>query len=338
MNGPEKPTSDLDHPLPETPGSRGRVGFRRACRAGVALGVMAYLASGIFAVRPNEVGIVRRFGKVVVATAGGRSASLLYPPGLHYRLPYPITRLNKVRPAETRTVAIGFDPMDGLVGMAADPRAAEFLTGDQNIMRLRMTVQYTIGDPILFLFGAGDPEALLRREAEACLARAVAAVGVDHLIGAERVKISDETRQDLEREMERHHPGVKVTAVSLQAPSPPQEVADAFNDVQSAKAEKDQMTLEAEGYRNKRVTEADGEADKLKREAEAYRQRRVAEAQGEAKRFEDRYEEYRQARRVTALRLYLDTMEEVLPRMKKVLVDSDEHGGPVDLGIIDAKR
>lgn len=299
----------------------------RVFRAILVLAAVAYLGSGFYVVKPAEMGVVRLFGKVT----GPR------PPGLHYRLPFPVTRFNRVRPAETKTVTVAFDRVDQLLGRTADPRRSEFLTGDQNIMQLRLTVQYTVTDPVAYLFGSTDPEAVIRAEAESCLSGAVASTGVDELIGAGRVRVKAAVRQELDREIVRHHLGVGVSAVSLQAPTPPKEVAQAFNDVQSAKAEKHRLVLEAEGYRNGVVTRAYGEADQARREAEAYHERRIAEAQGESKRFADLYEQYRQAKSVTGTRLYIEAMEEILPRMKKVFVDSDENGEPVDLGLFSSE-
>jgi len=302
-------------------------------RALVALAVVAYFCSGLYIIKPNEIAIVRLLGKVVSTTVDGRPSPRIMLPGLHYRLPYPITRLSRVRPTETKTLTVGFEQVDRLLGREADPRRSEFLTGDQNIMQLRMTVQFTVDDPVAYLFGATEPEAVVRVDAESCLADAVASIGVDELIGAERVKASAEVRRELDRRIAFHNPGVRITAVSLQAPTPPKEVANAFNDVQSAKSEKYRTALEAEAYRNDVVTRASGEADKTRREGEAYRDRRVAEAEGEAKRFEDLYEQYRQAKSVTRMRLYIEAMEEILPAMKKVFVDSEKGGSPIDLGL-----
>ena len=312
--------------------------WRWVCRAFAVAVAAVYLGSGIYIIRPGEVGVVRRFGKVVSATVEGKSAPLIATPGLHYRVPYPFTRLDKVRPMETKTVTVGFERVDQILGRDTDPRRSEFLTGDQNIMQLRLTIQYTIDDPISFLFGTMDPEALLKVEAEGCLAEAVAAIAVDDLIGSARAGLGAAVRRGLEREIQIHNPGIRLSEVNFQAPAPPQAVADAFNDVQSAKAEKQKIALEAEAYHNETVTRAYGEADKLKREGEAYRERRVAEAQGEAKRFEDLYGEYRLAKRVTSLRLYLEAMEEILPQLKKVFVDTDEQGGPIDVGLFNAKQ
>jgi membrane protease subunit HflK len=322
----------------EPPPGGGKGWRRRILPALVLVAAVAYAASGVYVVRPSEKGIVRRFGKVVSTRVEDGRAPKILSPGPHYRLPSPITRLDRVRPDETKTVTVGFERVDELLGRAADPQRAEFLTGDQNIMQLRLTIQYVINDPLAFLFGSTSPETVLKAEVGACLARAVAELGVDELIGAGRVGVSARVRAELDREIRLHGLGLRVSAVSFQAPTPPKEVAAAFNEVQSAKAERHRLVLEAQGYRNGRVTRAAGEAGKLRREAEAYAERRVAEAEGEGKRFEDLHEEYRQAKGVTQWRLYVEAMEEILPRMKKVFVDADEEGSPIDLGLYHVRR
>ncbi len=296
--------------------------------------VFAYLCSGFYMINPSETGVVRRFGKVATTQIQGEASYRTYAPGLHYRLPWPVTRLDRMRPLETKTVAVGFERMDEILGRAGDPARAAFLAGDQNIMQLRMTVQYTLADPVAYLLNAEYAGRILEAEAEACLSAALADMDVDTLIGPGRAAVSARVREALDRDLQRHRLGLSVRTVNFQAPAPPKEVADAFNEVQTAKAEKRRMALEAETYRNELVTRAAGEADQVLREGEAYRTRRVAEAQGEAARFTKLYEEYRQAKYVTGLRLYIEAMEEILPKMKKVFVDESETGGPLDLGLI----
>ncbi len=301
------------------------------------MALAAYAGSGVFFIRPNEIGVVRVLGKIVSTSVDGRTAAQLYAPGPHIRLPWPIGRLDRLRPAETRTATVGFERVDEILGQRGDPSRSDFLTGDQNLMQMRMTVQYVVDDPPAYLFAAASPEEALRTEAENCLYQAIASIGVDDLIGAGRTRASAAVRDLLDRRLGEHHLGLRVIAVNLQAPAPPAEVAEAFNDVQSAKAERNQSALEAESYHNEIVTRAYGEADKAIREAEAYRERRIAEAEGEAKRFEDLAGEYQQAKSVVALRLYIEAMEQILPGMKKVFVDSADGANAIDLTLIQAK-
>ncbi|MEW6358907.1 MAG: FtsH protease activity modulator HflK [Planctomycetota bacterium] len=318
--------------------NEGRRSGRTAIRAIIVLLLLAYFCSGVCVIRPNEAGIVRRFGRIRSAVIDGKPVPKILQPGLHYRLPWPITRLSRVRPNETRTITVGYQAADILLGQPANPAAEEFLTGDQNIMRLQMSVQYTVGDPIAFLFGARDPVVILRTEAESCLTRAVSSVNVDDLVGVARVTIANEVRVEIDREMALHQPGIRVTAVNLLATAPPRDVADAFGDVQNARAERERLIHGAEAKRESDLRGAEAQADALLNDAGAYHRERVEVAKGEAERFEDVYGEYKQAKEVTALRLYIEAMEEILPKLKKVIVDSDDKGGPVDLGIIESKQ
>ena len=284
----------------------------------------AYLFSGTYIVRPNEVAVVRRFGKIVDPAAA---------PGLHLRVPWPLERVDKVNVSETRTVSVGFEEPDQVLGRQALPREGEFLTGDQNIIALRLMLQYTVSDPVKFLTVMADPEAVCRRAAELALTSLVGQTGVDDLVGPERVAVSSEVARRMQAELDRLGAGIAVTSANLQTPLPPQEVAAAFNDVQNAKQEMQQVQFQAEGYKNEAVLKAQGDADKLMREAEAYRQQRTAQAEGEAKRFDDLYAQYKDSKEVTSLRLYIEAMEEILPQMKKVIVDSVP-GNEMDIGVV----
>ncbi len=290
----------------------------------VALAAAGYLLSGVCVVRPNEVAVVRRFGRIVDPGAA---------PGLHLRMPRPFERVDKVNVSETRTASIGFEEPDQLLGRQALPRESEFFTADQNIVALRLMLQYTVSDPVKFLTVMADPVAACRKAAERALTALVARTGVDDLIGPQRVAVSHEVARQMQAELDRLGAGVAVTSANLQTPLPPQDVAAAFNDVQNAKQEMQQVQFQAEGYKNEAVLKAQGEADKVLREAEAYRQQRTAQAEGEAKRFDDLYAQYKDSKEVTSLRLYIEAMEEILPLMKKVIVDS-RPGGEMDIGII----
>ena len=297
---------------------------RRVIRIVLAVAALGYLFSGTYIVRPNEVAVVRRFGKIVNPAAA---------PGLHLRLPWPLERVDKVNVSETRTASVGFEEPDQLLGRQASPREGEFLTGDQNIINLRLMLQYTVADPVKFLTVMSDPAAICRKAAERSLTTLVAQTGVDDLIGPERVAISFEVARRMQEELVRLGAGIAVTSANLQTPLPPQEVAAAFNDVQNAKQEMQQVQFQAEGYKSEAVLRAQGDADKLMREAEAYRQQRTTQAEGEAKRFDDLYAEYKDSKEVTSLRLYIEAMEDILPQMKKVIVDSVA-GNEMDIGVI----
>jgi len=329
---PDKPTRENDAHRADRRGMR-------PIRYLVGLAVVLYLLSGFYSVRPDEQAIVRRFGRLLgYVLPSGEVKPRIIPPGLHYHLPYPIERVDRIRTRETKTISVGFQAPDEVLARASRPTEAEFLTGDQNIMNLQMTVQYTISDPVVYLLNFADAKALLEREATAALTAVVATMGVDDLIGPARRLVSKRVYDALQYELKLHGIGVDVRSVNFQSPTPPQEVAAAFNEVQSAKAEMHRLQLDAESYRNETITRAQGEADRMLREAEAYALSRVEEARGEAERFEKILKEYSNSKELTSLRLYIEALEQILPKMRKLIVDSSNKGEPINIGIINTEK
>ena len=293
-------------------------------RIAAAIGIL-WLLTGVTIVRPNEAAVVRRFGAVIQRRA---------EPGLLLALPWPVDRVDRVPVREQRRLTVGFEAGDVVLGRPADPRQREFLTGDQNLVYLQAVVQYTIRDPVAWLLAARDPEGMLRRAAESTLAAVAAGQPVDALLTTGRLALQERLRVGTQERADRYGLGVDVNTVLLQEVAPPAEVAEAFKAVASAREDRNRIVNEAEAYRNDVVPRARGEAERLIQEAIAYRDRRIATARGDARRFLQAYTAYRLAPGVTATRLYLETIEELLPRWKTIVVD--RHGGraPVDLGIL----
>lgn len=283
-----------------------------------------YLLSGVYIVGSDEVGVVRLFGKVWQGRV---------PPGLHYRLPFPFARLDKVKVRQVRRVTIGMEAPDTVLGWQASPTQAQFLTGDQNIINLRAVVQYTVRDPVRFLFATQDAEGIVRRVAETVLATEIAQMPVDEVMTTGKIAIQNRVREKTQRLLDSVYDiGISVAAVTIERVAPPEEVKAAFDAVTQARQARHQRILEAQSYANAIVPKARGEAQKLLNEAIAYRDKRITEAKGDASRFLALLTEYRKAKDVTNARLYLEAMEELLPRIKKVIVDTQ--GGRLDLGMV----
>lgn len=280
-----------------------------------------YLLSGVYIVGSDEVGVVRLFGRVWQERV---------PPGLHYRPPFPFTRLDKVKVRQVRRVTVGMEAPDVVMGRQTNPLQAQFLTGDQNIILVRTVVQYTVHDPVRFLFTAADPEGIIQRVAESALASEIAQMPVDEVMTTGKIAIQNRVRQQAQLWLDRI--GVSVVAVTIEKVAPPDPVKDAFEAVTQARQNRHRLILEAQSYANTVIPQARGEAQKLINEAVAYRDRRIAEAKGEAERFLALLAEYRKAKDVTSARLYLEAMEELLPKIKKVIVDP--HGGQLDVGMV----
>lgn len=294
---------------------RGRV-------AGVVAVVVGglWLASGFYVVRPAERGVVLQFGRVVGETE----------PGLRYRLPWPVQSHWIVDVAQVRRAEIGFRTSAGRA--QAVPQEALMLTGDENIVDVHLFVQYLVQDPVKFLFRARDPEQALRASAEVALRAAVGENTIDYTMTEGRAEVQDRVKRRLQELLDLYGTGLVVTDARLLVVDPPREVREAFHDVVRAWEDRERLIKEAEGYREDVLPKARGEAAQMVRAAEAYREQRLIRAQGDATRFLALMEEYRRAEDVTRERLYLETIERVLPGTQKFILDAGGgRGGIVPL-------
>ncbi len=284
------------------------------------LGIAAlYLAGGIYLVPPDRQAVVTRFGRVVDARV---------PPGIHYHLPYPVERIYRLKVRETRRAIVGGEAADETLGRT-QPFQAQFLTGDQNIIQMRVVAQYSVSSPADFLFRAENLESLVRDAVETELARETARRGVDALLTTDKIQVQEAARERAQALLEGYRAGVSLASVNIESVAPPAEVAEAFRDVAGARADAARIINEAQGYANDVLPRARGAARQLVEGAEAYRTRKINEARGDAERFTKLAEEYRKAREVTSERLYVEAMEQILPRIKKLIVEKD-----VDLSIV----
>jgi len=285
--------------------------------------LILYLASGIFIVRPDEQGVVKRFGKFDRLTS----------PGLNYHLPYPIETVLTPAVTQVKRVEIGFRTLSSGPSTRYQeiPTEALMLTGDENIVSAEAIVQYKIKDPVKYLFKIILPEQSVKDAAEAVLRQVIGARGIDEALTIGKYEIQEETKNLLQRLLDSYDSGILIVAVQLQDVNPPQEVQDAFKDVASAKEDKSKYINQAEGYRNDIIPKARGEAAKMVKEAEGYKIERIRKAEGEVEKFNKILSEYKNGEYVTQLRIYLETMEEILPRMKKFILDLEDHGSLINL-------
>jgi len=292
-------------------------------RASAALALL-YLLSGLYAVRPNEVVVIRRFGKALRTHA---------QPGLHYCFPWPVDRRDRVRMEEPRRVTIGFTAVDQSVGASADPRQSRFLTGDENVVQVMMVVEYVVQDPESFLFRAQDSRQVVEVSAQRALAEVLSATEVDDVLTKARTSVAAAVRDRTQTSLNGLKMGIQVVSVNIPAAEPPAEVAADFQDVASAKVDSHRIINEAEAYAAETVPRAKGEASQVVAEAEGYQAKVVNEAQGDAAYFSKLRGEYARAPEVTSARLYLETVERLLPKMRVIV--ADESGNrPLDLGIV----
>lgn len=281
-----------------------RHGWRVARTVAAALAVFA-LSSGVYAIQPGSRGIVRRFGRVA-AQAG---------PGLHYRIPV-VDRLNRVAMDQVRQVETG---------------RALMLTGDTNLIQVRLNLHYMVTDPVAYLFRAREVEHLAAQEVEAAVRQAVATRSVDDLLSAGRAAILAQALTQTQAFLDEHETGIQAIALQLLEVTPPPEVAESFRDVASAREDRNTYINEAEAYRNEIVPAARGEASRVVSAARAEAQRKVDVARGEADRFLRQLAAYRTAPGVTRTRLYLETLERVLPAVSKFILDPSVRTETTDL-------
>lgn len=285
--------------------------------------LILYLATGIFIVAPDEQGVVKRFGKF----------SRLESPGLNYHFPYPIETVITPAVTQVKRLEIGFRTIGSGTSTRYQevPIEALMLTGDENIVSADAIVQYKIKDPVSYLFNIILPEQTVKSAAEAALRQVVGERKIDEALTVGKYEIQEETMKLLQSLLDSYEAGILIVAVQLQDVNPPKEVQAAFKDVASAKEDKSRYINQAQGYKNDIIPKARGEAVKMTKEAEAYKIERIKKSEGEIAKFNKILEEYKNGEYVTEARIYLETMEEILPNMNKVIVDLDSNQSLVNL-------
>ena len=281
----------------------------------VGLVVVIWLLTGIYTVGPGEVGVVRHFGREVAQTS----------PGLHWHWPGPIQRVDRVNMAQIRRGLVGFSEISPGQYRAVTYES-QMLTGDENMVDIHVFVYYKVKDASQFMFKVKEVAQTLKTATEVALRATVGKNAIDYVMIEGRAAVQHATREMLQQLIDTYECGLLITEVKLQEVDAPEEVRDAFHDVVRAKEDKSKLTLEAEGYAADIVPRARGEKEKLILEAEAYRQQRIVRAQGDAEKFLKVLEEYQKAPEVTRQRLYLETIERILPNLEKIIIDSESSG------------
>jgi membrane protease subunit HflK len=279
--------------------------------------LLIYILSGFYTVQPEEIGIVRLFGKIIDNRV---------QPGIHYALPWPFQQVDKPKITEIKRISVGLRLIDGKKGVDSSAAETQMITGDTNIINVQMTLQYTIEDPVKFLFRAEDPQLFLSRAAEAELTRIIASMPVDEILTTGKIKIQNETRIGTQKHIDAYDTGIRIVAANLQAIVPPPDVIQAFQEVSSAKQDRERIINEAYSYTNDILPRARGEAEEITKKAESYKFERVNSAKGDTDRFLNILTEYKKEKNTTETKMYLETMEKILPRIKKYIMESRKNG------------
>jgi membrane protease subunit HflK len=324
----------------------------------ILLLVLLYLASGFYSVKPQQRGVLKRFGRVVNDSV---------PPGMHYHWPWPIETVVRLRTTEIRSIMISYGKKESALGQPTQAAAGEVVTGagtvlpaeiaaeetvqsavgqaatrqegpsevsptleatallsgDENLVLTRLLIQYTIDQPRGYLYNTTDAEGVVHRIAHGKTISTYAGMGVDAVLTTGRLEIQKKLKELIQAKADDYGLGVRIASVQVLTVEPPAYVADAFRDVASAREDKHRLVQEAEGDRNRRLPMARAKANRMRTEAEAYAKEVEDRAQGEAQRFVAAWEQYRKAKSVTATRLYLEALEETLQKVRKVVASPD---------------
>lgn len=290
-----------------------------------------WAASGIYRVNSDELGVVQRFGKY----------NRISTPGLNYHLPVPIERVTIPSVTRVNKVEIGRNGVSSenpgvrqskFAAMsdrgAPQLREGQMLTGDRNIVDVDFEVQWKISasKPEAYLFNMRDPEMNVKSVAESAMREVIGRNMLDDILTSAQSQIAEDTKNIMQEMFDRYDAGIEIIAVNLSRPDVPQPVIDEFQDVKRAEQDKQTAESVAEGYANDILPKAKGEAAKMIQDAEAYKSRVIADATGDTARYSQIYQQYVLAKDVTKRRIYLETMEDVLTGMPKVVVDSKAQG------------
>jgi membrane protease subunit HflK len=286
----------------------------------IVLGII-FIIPFFYTVQAEEVAVIQRFGKFV------RIAS----PGLNFRIPWGIETIKKVKVRTIFKEEFGFRTLSS--GLSARYSQNSFddeslmLTGDLNMASVEWIVQFQIKDPVAYLFNLQDVRNTIRNLAEASMRQVVGDRSIDEVIILNRQEIAFEVQEILQKQLDKYATGIVIRTINLQNVVPPQAVQPAFNEVNSAMQEEERIVNEARQEYNKIIPQARGIARQTIEEAHGYAINRVNQAQGDADRFNAIYAQYRRATNVTRQRMYLETMEEILPKVEKIyVIDQDNKG------------
>jgi modulator of FtsH protease HflK len=282
----------------------------------VLLAVALWMASGVFQVAPDQLGVVTRFGKF----------SRTVDPGLGYHWPYPIESVEIPTVTQVKSIPVGMTPIPGRGSQTRDlPEESLMLTGDENIVDVQFTVFWVVkpgADGVRdFVFNMANPEGTVKAVAESAMREVVGRSDLDPVLTSGRQRIESEVHELVQKTLDQYKAGINVTQVQMQKVEVPNQVLGAFRDVQVAQADQEKLQNEAGTYANSVIPDNQGKAAKILQDAEAYRKQTVAEATGQAARFNKIYEEYKKAPDVTRQRIYLETMERLFGGTDKIILD-----------------
>ena len=326
-SGERRQPPNIDDLIRKAQGSVGKIfpggrGGNKPIYLGILILVVLWALSGLYRVLPDEQGVVLRFGKFIKTTQ----------PGLNYHIPFPVERALTPKVTKVNRIDVGFRSASDSgrsSGVGDVPEESLMLTGDENIVDIDYSVFWVIKNAGQFLFNIQSPLETVKAASETSMREVIAKSKIQSILTEGRSKIESEVQEITQGILDEYGSGIQITQVQTQKADPPDQVIDAFRDVQAARADRERSKNEAEAYANDVIPRARGEAEKILQEAEAYKKQVVAAAEGEASRFIAIYNEYAKAKQVTQERMYLETMEKVLADIDKVIIDKSSGSGVV---------
>ena len=322
----------MDFKIPDTPEELFRQGGQRISNMGkwlpyfMAIFVVIFIAlTSFYSIEPDEVGVIKRFGKFIT----------INQPGLHWKLPFNIDRLDKVKVKRIFKEEFGFRTLQAGINTRYSPQSFEeeslMLTGDLNALEVTWIVQFKVKDPVKLLYNVRGARETVRDVSEAVMRQVIGDSSLSEALTIRRVAINQEVEKSLQEILDLYDSGVQIVTVKLQDVEPPKKVQESFNEVNEAKQERERVINEATEAKNRIIPEAKGKAEKTIREAEAYSLERIKRAEGEAGKFLETWNAYKLAKDVTRRRLYLETLANVLPNAGQIYVLAPESTGVLPL-------
>ncbi len=272
--------------------------------------IVLWSASGFYIIDEGNHGVETRFGRYIQTTQSG----------LNWHLPSPIEKVDIVNVKEQRFIEVGYRS-GGRQGAGSVPKEALMLTKDENIVDVRLAVQYQVKDAKDFIFNVVNTKETLRQVTESAERGVIGNSDMDFVLTEGRGEIVTRIKQEIQTVMDAYQSGIQITSVNLQDAQPPEQVQSAFEDAIKAREDQQRLINEAETYANDIIPKARGAAESQIQEAKGYQEQVISLAKGETSRFEQLLTEYQKAPEVTRQRLYIESMEAVLSKTNTVMID-----------------
>lgn len=322
----------MDFKIPDTPEELFRQGGRRITSLGkwlpsfIIFFILSFFAAtSFYSIDQGEVGVIRRFGKYFATTV----------PGLHWKLPFNIDKLDKVKVERVFKEEFGFRTTEPGINTKYSSKSFDeeslILTGDFNVLDVSWIVHFKIKDPVQLLFNLRNPRETVRDLSEAAMRQIIGDYSVNEVITLRKSEINLAVMEILQAGLDKYQSGIQIDKIELQEVLPPAVVKASFNEVNEAEQEREKVINESWEAYNKVIPKARGQAEKTIREAEGYALARVNRARGDAAQFLDVWEAYQNDKDVTRKRLYLETIEEVIPKAGKVYIIEPKANGILPL-------